>query len=388
MEYTQYGKTGLKVSKLGLGCMRFPKDENEAIHMVRYAIDDGVNYLDTAYVYKDSEVITGKALKDGYRNKIYLATKSPIWNITKHKDFEKYLDEQLLRLGTDHIDVYLLHNLFSGNWEKVQKYDGLTFLDKMIAKGKILHKAFSIHGSTEAFKEIVDSFDWEMAQIQLNILDENQQVGVEGLKYAAQRGLAMVIMEPLRGGYLLNNVPQEAHDLIGAYPEKRSLVEWCFRWLYNMPEVSLILSGTSSLDQLKDNLRIFDQAKSGVMSDEDQNLIIKIRQAFEAKNSIGCTGCRYCMPCPRGVGIPEIFKLYNSYQLMKPHPIDQVFYQNTIVPAGSGADQCVSCGLCSQHCPQGLKIPELLQQVHTVLMDKEWEKLVQHRVQSKIEKVQ
>lgn len=383
MEYTQYGKTGLKVSKFGLGCMRFPKDENEAIHMIHYAIDNGVNYLDTAYVYKDSEVTTGKALKNGYRNKIYLATKSPLWNITKHEDFEKYLDEQLLRLGTDHIDVYLLHNLFSDNWEKVQKYDGLSFLDKMITKGKILHKAFSIHGSTEAFKGIVDSFDWDMAQIQLNILDEHQQVGVEGLRYAAQQGLATVIMEPLRGGYLLNNVPQEVYSLINVYPEKRSLVEWCFRWLYNMPEVSLILSGTSSLDQLKDNLRIFAQAQTGGMSAEDQNLIVKIRKAFEAKNSIGCTGCRYCMPCPCGVSIPEVFKLYNSYQLMKPHPIDQVFYQNTIVPAGSGANQCIACGLCSQHCPQGLKIPELLQQVHTVLMDKEWEKLVQHRVKNK-----
>lgn len=376
MEYTQYGKTGLKVSKLGLGCMRFPQDENEAITMVRYAIDNGVNYLDTAYVYKDSEVITGKALKNGYRNKIYLATKSPIWNITKHEDFEKYLDEQLLRLGTDHIDVYLLHNLSSGNWEKVQKYDGLTFLDKMTAKGKILHKAFSIHGSTEAFKEIVDSFDWEMAQIQLNILDEHQQVGVDGLKYAAQSGLATVIMEPLRGGYLLNSVPQEVHDLIGAYPEKRSLAEWCFRWLYNMPEVTLILSGTSSLDQLKDNLKIFDQAKPGVMSEEDQQLIIKIRQAFEAKNSIGCTGCRYCMPCPSGVGIPEVFKLYNSYQLVKPHPIDQAFYQNTVVPAGSGADKCISCGLCTQHCPQRLEIPELLKQAHAELSE-DWRKEVQ-----------
>jgi predicted aldo/keto reductase-like oxidoreductase len=343
MEYGQYGKTGLTVSKLGLGCMRFPKDENEAIGIVRHAIDNGINYLDSAYVYKDSEVITGKALRDGYRDKIILATKSPIWNVSRYEDFEKYLDEELLRLKTDHIDVYLLHNLFAGNWEKVQQYDGLSFLDKMIAKGKIRHKAFSIHSTLEAFKTIVDSFDWDMAQIQLNILDEHHQVGVTGLQYAAQKGLAMVIMEPLRGGSLLNNAPQEVYDLVDAYPQKRSLAEWCFRWLYNMPEISLILSGTSSLEQLKDNLRIFDQAKPGVMSEEDQNLIVKIREAFEGKNSISCTGCRYCMPCPHGVNIPEVFKLYNNYQLVKPHPIDPVFYQGTIVSAGSGADRCVAC---------------------------------------------
>lgn len=364
MEYTNYGKTGLMVSRFGLGCMRFPKEESEAIEMVRYAIDNGVNYLDTAYVYGDSEVITGKALKDGYRDKIYLATKSPIWNITKHEDFEKYLDEELVRLGTDHIDVYLLHNLYPENWEKVNEYDGLAFLDKMVEKGKILHKGFSIHGTLQAFKEIVDSFDWEMTQLQLNILDAEQQVGLEGLKYAEEKGLGLVVMEPLRGGSLITNAPKEALDLVSSYPEKRSLAEWCFRWLYDLPEVSLILSGTSSLEQLKDNLRIFDGAEPNVMTAEDHGLIASIKEAFEAMKSVGCTGCRYCMPCPHGVDIPEAFKLYNSFQIVKPNPIDKVVYQRVLLPSGNGPDKCTSCGVCAQNCPQNLDIPKLLEQTH------------------------
>jgi predicted aldo/keto reductase-like oxidoreductase len=369
MEYVQYGKTGMKVSRFGLGCMRLPSDEKEAIEMIRHAIDNGVNYIDTAYIYKDSEYITGKALKNGYRNKTYLATKSPIWNITQHEDFEKYLDEELVRLGTDHIDVYLLHNMNHGNWEKVKKFDGFTFLDKMARKGKILHKAFSIHNTLKAFKEIVDAYQWEMFQIQLNILDEQQQVGVEGLRYGVEKGLAAVIMEPLRGGYILNTAPREALELIKQYPEKRSLVEWCFRWLYNMPEVSVILSGTSTLQQLKDNLKIFEHSASSIMSEEDLSLIKMVRQAYEAKKSIGCTGCAYCMPCPRGVAIPEIFKLYNSQQLMAGHVIDKVVYQSNFVPSGSGADQCISCGLCEKQCPQGLNIHELLKNVHAEFMD-------------------
>jgi len=363
MQYIDYGKTGLKVSRFGLGCMRFPSDKNEAINMVRYALDNGVNYLDTAYVYGDSEIITGEALKDGYRDKAVLVTKNPTWEVNKTADFEMYLDKQLKRLGVDYIDVYLLHNLSYNNWLKVEKFDGLTFLDKMIEKGKIRHKAFSFHGTLSAFKNIVDSYDWEMAQIQLNILDEYEQAGVEGLKYAHDKGMATVIMEPLRGGHIINNVPAEVSSLVASYKEKRSLLEWAFRWLYNMPEADVILSGTSTLEQLKKNIEIFDESKAKVMTSEDMVLIKNIREAFEAKKSIGCTGCRYCMPCPQNVDIPQIFKLYNSATLMSTHWVDKEMYTSNIIPAGLGADQCIECGKCESHCPQAIEIRRELKNV-------------------------
>jgi predicted aldo/keto reductase-like oxidoreductase len=294
-----------------------------------------------------------------------IAAKNPVWLVEKHEDFEKYLDEELKRLGTDYIDVYLLHNLNHDNWENVKRYDGLTFLDKMVRKGKIRHKAFSIHNTLDAFKEIVNIFDWEMAQIQLNILDEHRQVGVEGLRYAAKKGIAVVVMEPLRGGSLVTHVPQEVSELVETFPHKRSLVDWCFRWLYNMPEVSVVLSGTSSLEQLKDNLRIFDDAYPDTMSDEELGLIRQIQQIYESNSSIGCTGCAHCMPCPQDVSIPEIFKLYNSYALATDHKIDAIMYQDAIVPNGKGADRCVACGHCEAHCPQELNISQLLKDVHT-----------------------
>jgi predicted aldo/keto reductase-like oxidoreductase len=309
------------------------------------------------------------ALKDGYRDKAVLATKNPTWQVEKYGDFEKFLDEELKRLGTDCIDVYLLHNLEYLNWQKVKKLDAFTFLDKMVQKGKIKHKAFSFHGTAAAFKEIVDAYDWEMAQIQLNILDEFEQAGVEGLKYASDKGLAVVIMEPLRGGYILNNIPENVQKLIDTYPKKHSLLEWCFRWLYNMPEATVVLSGTSSIEQLKQNIEIFSKAESNVMSAEDLEFIRKIREAFEAKKSIGCTGCRYCMPCPQNVDIPQIFKLYNSANLMSEHWVDKEMYTNNIMPSGLGADKCIECGLCMKHCPQGLKIPERLKEAHKGLME-------------------
>lgn len=370
MQYVNYGMTDLVVSRFGLGCMRFPKDQKEAIEMVRYALDHEVNYLDTAYIYNNSETTLGKALKDGYRKKAIIVTKNPVWDIKKHDDFEKYLDEELKRLETDHIDVYLLHSLGDENFKKVLEYDGFTFLDKMIEKGKILHSGFSFHGTNELFRKVVDSYPFEMAQIQLNILDEFQQAGLDGLKYAYAKKMATVIMEPLRGGHIVNNYPPEVDYLLKNHKEKRTMVEWAFRWLYNMKEATVIISGTNNISQLKQNIAIFQEAESDVMSDEDIALIHAIRAEFEKKNVINCTNCRYCMPCPYGVEIPEIFKLYNSASVMKDHFIDRLVYRDTIMHGGNGADKCVECGICKTHCPQSIDIPEELKKAHLTLVKK------------------
>ena len=364
MQYTDFGKTGLKVSRFGLGTMRLPADEKAAIEIVRYAIDHGVNYIDTAYIYAGSEELLGKALADGYREKVTLVTKCPVIYSQSHADFEKFLDEQLRRLKVDYVDVYMLHNLSPGVWEKVKKYDGIPFLEEMRKKGKIRFKGFSIHNTFEAFKEVIASApDWSMTQIQLNILDQyNQAGGTQGLKYAAAQGLPVVIMEPLRGGSLVEELSDEGRKLIEEFPEKRTFVEWCMRWLYSKPEASVILSGTSTLDQLKDQLRIFEHAAPNVMTEAEERLITELRRTFEAQALIGCTDCKYCLPCPKTVLIPSAFACYNRYMRTRDESIKKAYMSGS-----RKADLCVGCRQCERHCPQGLEISKLLKEVHAVL---------------------
>jgi hypothetical protein len=366
MEYSVLGKTGLRVSRFGLGCMRFPADENEAVRLVRKAIDSGVNYLDTAYVYGDSELVTGKALRNGYRGKTILATKSPIWMISCHRDFEKYLDEQLKRLQTDVIDVYFMHDMNDGNWNSVKKHDGFSFLTRMVEKGKIRHTAFSVHNTFETHCEIVDSYDWDVSMVQLNILDaaaKGQQVGVEGLRYGAGKGLGMVVMEPLRGGNIVNKAPKAVQALLDKHKCERSLVELCFRWLYDMPETSVIISGVSTIPQLEENLRIFASSAPNVMTEAEKELISGIRTIFEARKQINCTACRYCLPCPQGIDIPGLFDFYDTDLLIGGLEWNKTLYKDLQYKERRG-DSCNRCGYCVKLCPQNLDIPGYMKELH------------------------
>lgn len=379
MHYVEFGKLGFKVSRFGMGCMRLPMeegysddsqvDEDEAIKMIRYAIDNGVTYIDTAYGYHGgrSEVIVGKALKNGYRDKTKIATKLPVWHAKTYEDFERLLDEQLSRLKVDYVDFYLLHALNEKQWHRVRKLGVLDFLDEAIKKGKIRYPGFSFHDELPVFKDIIDSYDWCMCQIQLNILDEHYQAGVEGLKYAGSRGIPVVIMEPLRGGRLAQNLSEEVIDIWNSYPIKRSAVEWAFRWIYNFPEVTTILSGVSTMDQLKENIEIFKNAEPNVMTDEELSLVKRVQEYYKSKMKVGCTGCDYCMPCPSNVAIPTIFSMYNDASIYDDFKSYKNRYKD-LISKDNDASHCVECGNCESACPQHLPIIEKLKEAHGALI--------------------
>ncbi len=377
MEYRTFGKLGFECSRFGLGCMRLPMvvqpdgtkndadiDEPKAIELIRYAIDNGVTYVDTANGYHggNSKIVLGKALRDGYRERVKLATKLPPWNTNAPADMQKLLDTNLEHLQTDYLDFYLVHALDKKNWEKMNGFGVREFFDKKIAEGKVRYPAFSFHGELADFKEIIDSYDWAMCQIQFNLLDTDYQAGLEGLRYAASKGVAVVVMEPLKGGKLAN-VPADVKAKWDSYPVKRSPQEWAFRWLANFPEVTLVLSGSSTLEQLKDSLEIFKSTGVNVMSPEELALVKEVKELYENKVKVGCTNCSYCMPCPAGVNIPRAFELYNNASVFDAYESNRKAYEK-MVAKGSAADKCTACGSCEGVCPQTIQVIDKLKELH------------------------
>ncbi len=366
MRYRELGKTGVEVSALGFGCMRFPViggdgdkiDEAKAIEMIRHGIDNGINYLDTAFGYHggNSERLVGKAIKDGYREKTYIATKLPLWNIKEEDDVEKIFNEQLERLDVDYVDFYLLHAVNNESWEtKVLKFDVLPKLEKLKAEGKIKHLGFSFHDDLWVFKKVIDSYDgFEFCQIQFNYIDVDYQAGMEGLEYAASKGLGVIVMEPLLGGKLAMPNEKVAEKL----SDSKTPVEWALDFVWNLPGVSMLLSGMGSMQMVNDNLGYADKSSIGMLSEAELDMLSQAKHVFDEMNLVPCTGCEYCMPCPAGVEIPKIFSAFNNITVGGRRLVKEIFPDIETV-----ASLCKKCGKCEEACPQHIKIIDTLKMV-------------------------
>jgi uncharacterized protein len=376
MEYRKFGKLDWKVSALGFGCMRLPTldgiagniDQFKVDEMIHSAVEAGVNYFDTAYVYHDqkSENALGKALKGGYRERVRIATKSPIWLINEAGDFDRMLDEQLIRLQTDAVDFYLLHSLDSRSWPKVQKLGLIKRAEKALADGRIRHLGFSFHDSLDIFKQIVDGYDaWTFCQIQYNYMDTEFQAGTEGLQYAASKGLAVVVMESLRGGKLALDLPT-VKPILKAAAHQRTPADWALQWLWNQPEVSVALSGMSTLEQVQQNISSADVSGVGTLNTDDLAMIEKVRDVINAQSPIPCTKCEYCLPCPNGVNIPANFDIYNQVAMFNDMGSSQFHYKNWIADAEK-AINCIQCDECLSKCPQHIAISTWMPVVEEVL---------------------
>jgi predicted aldo/keto reductase-like oxidoreductase len=376
MKYREFGKCDFKVSVLGFGCMRLPiinADEQQidlekAIPLIRYAIDNGVNYIDTAYPYHkgSSEIVVGKALKDGYREKVKLATKLPTWFTNSYEDFDKYLNEQLEKLQTDHIDMYLLHGLDKEIWDKLLELNIFKFIESALSDGRIKQIGFSFHDKLDTFKEIVDAYNWDFCQIQYNFLDDNYQAGTEGLEYAANKGMAIVVMEPLKGGRLSKTPPISVKELWRKTKVEKTPAEWALRWVWNHPEVTTVLSGMNSMEQIIENIKTAETALPNSLSEKDLALINNVKSQYNELIKVQCTACGYCMPCPTGVDIPRNFAILNEASMYNEYDSQSHIYNNDLT-LKQRAVSCVECGKCETLCPQHLEIRKHLKEVNEVM---------------------
>jgi hypothetical protein len=380
MQYRTFGNLDWQASALGFGAMRLPIDGDEAsdidealaTKMLHYAIDHGVNYVDTAYPYHggESENFVGRALKGGYRDKVKLATKLPCWKVEEAGDFDRFLNEQLEKLQTDHIDFYLLHALSEKHWPKVRDMDVFTWAESAIADGRIRHLGFSFHDDYPVFKEIVDAYDrWTFCQIQYNYMDIKNQAGRRGLRYAASKGLAVVIMEPLLGGRLVDP-PEPIEEIWNQAEHKRTAVDWALQWLWDQPEVSVVLSGMSTLQHVEDNVTYAGESGIGKLTLDELDLIEQVRDEYGKLSPIPCTQCEYCLPCPNGVNIPRNFEIYNQSAMYDKLDIARTTYTQWFAE-DQRAMNCIQCQECEEKCPQNIAIADWMPKVDALLGSEE-----------------
>lgn len=364
------------ISILGYGCMRFTRkgkgiDLDKAEQEVMAAINGGVNYFDTAYIYQGSEAALGKILKkNGCREKVFIATKLPQYLIKSRAALDKYFNEQLERLQTDYVDYYLMHMLTDvAAWEKLCRLGIKEWIREKKEAGKIRNVGFSYHGNTAMFLPILEAYDWDFCQIQYNYVDENSQAGREGLQAAAAKGIPVIIMEPLRGGKLVDLLPDKAKKLIAEHPRKWTPAEWAFRWLWDQPEVTCVLSGMNSLPMVEENVRIASEVQPGQLTAQDFTMIEQIKAEIDRNVRVGCTGCGYCMPCPKGIDIPTAFRCYNR-MFTENRATGRHEYMQIVALQKEMSDisKCIECGKCESHCPQHLEIRKMLKEAQKNLL--------------------
>ena len=367
MQYRIDPRSGNRLSVLGYGCMRFTRngmniDQAKAEKEMEYAISQGINYFDTAYVYPGNETALGKFLSKGYRDKIYLATKLPHYLVKNPGDADKIFDEELRRLQTDYIDYYLMHMLTEiDRWEHMCSMGITEWIRRRKESGQIKQIGFSYHGGTEGFLKILEAYDWDFCQIQFNYMDEHSQAGLTGLKRAAELGIPVIIMEPLRGGRLAGGLPDSAAEIFKKSEPQRSPAEWALRWIWNHPEVSVVLSGMNDISQIEENTRIASLAEPNSLSEADFEMFDRVRAEINRNVKVGCTGCGYCMPCPRGVDIPVCFRCYNVwFSDGWINGLREYLMCTTFRKKKANASLCVGCGRCEKHCPQSIPIRQEL----------------------------